>query len=473
MSVFVSLIVVASDSLSRGASESETPKSTTMHVPYASSTCNEHNWSAANAAFTLIPIITTYVLQPKGSHAFLEGKRLWRFSPLFALFETIWIWLWILDGWISNRSLRATCAALLATRITMSRSYVDFNGFPRHRKPFSQRIKELSETRTYDGHNVFGDWLFYFVMKAMGLQDDHATEDGSSAQADHHGADFGFLRAEDSIESFFREDLSEATHAEKDIMLRAVIWALIFLQVFKLVIVTGGYFIRIVGFLYALSVLSVELISVYVTFPSPPSEFEEHQAKHIWSRCVVSHASMWVSGSVLWRSGGNTVNASLILFSVTMGSAAFIHAFFTNFISIMGTFALIAPASSLNDKASSYGKYPEALAIALFTMLVFLPLCWVLCSLMLVPNWVLWISKHTIKVWNRVVPDGLRVTQCWNHEEKSRETAHLLSIPNWLATWHFASIIFALLGFDYLPFWDVRFRCWETKKPAYYYDWLG
>lgn len=83
MSVFGSLIAVASDSLSRQASESETPKSTTMHVPYASSTCNEYNWSAANAVFTLIPIITTYVLSRK------DRMRFWkrRGSGVFHLYS--------------------------------------------------------------------------------------------------------------------------------------------------------------------------------------------------------------------------------------------------------------------------------------------------------------------------------------------------------------------------------------------------
>ena len=104
--------------------------------------CDEKNWSAGEVFFMMFVIVSTYFLQPRGSFAFLEAGRIWRLSPLFALLETIWTWVWIFEGLASGRYFRATCAALLTTRVTMSRHLEDFKDLPEPVSPITPWIMD-------------------------------------------------------------------------------------------------------------------------------------------------------------------------------------------------------------------------------------------------------------------------------------------------------------------------------------------
>src|SRR6266480_5058543 len=100
---FFTLLLWPLASLSPSSDDSPDEKQS-WGLYYKNPECNDTNWSAGSAFSTLLTVTSTYILQPRGSHAFPEAGRIWRLSPFFTLFETVWMVTWIIEGWLINRS---------------------------------------------------------------------------------------------------------------------------------------------------------------------------------------------------------------------------------------------------------------------------------------------------------------------------------------------------------------------------------
>ena len=369
-----------------------------------------------------------------------------------------------------GRSVRASCAALLTIRITMARSYDDFDGFARPQNPYEKAfVNSLLQTR-------YGRRIGLLLRMGIHTNEEVNFEAAAAATAATVPIDeqlrmieLDIQNAKNSMDPFFQEDYQEAIHSEKDFAIKAVVYGLMILQLCKLCSVTGAAFIRTIGFVYIFSWAVVEFVSVYSTIPLQSSYLEELDAKYLWSRNIPEHVSIWVSETTFPESGRLAMNTSLALLRLTLVSAVFIHGNFTFYLLLNGFVKMCSNRQWLDfwDWVNTdFGLYPLCLAVTGCLLLMF-----TLPVLIVFPIWLPWLQKQTMRLWNRIVPEDFKNVK-WEQQERSVAIALKLLIPSWLAFWHFASIIFALLGFDYWMFWDVRYRCWKTTTP-WYYEWLG
>ena len=82
--------------------------------------CNDSNWSAGSAFFTLTALTFGYYAHPPGSIFLLDSRRTWRLSPIFALTETIILVKRLIQGLREGYTFRVVCFALLTVRLSNS-----------------------------------------------------------------------------------------------------------------------------------------------------------------------------------------------------------------------------------------------------------------------------------------------------------------------------------------------------------------
>src|SRR5208282_5064525 len=80
--------------------------------------CNDSNWSAGSAFFTLTALTFGYYAHPPGSIFLLDSRR--TLSPIFALTETIILVKRLIQGLREGYTFRVVCFALLTVRLSNS-----------------------------------------------------------------------------------------------------------------------------------------------------------------------------------------------------------------------------------------------------------------------------------------------------------------------------------------------------------------
>jgi hypothetical protein len=278
---------------------------------------------------------------------------------------------------------------------------------------------------------------------------------------------------QESIKLFFQDDLHEVLHYERDFATKFIVWVMMLLQFFKLSVVGGAPFIRLTRFLYFFGWLTIEIILVYATIPSEPTSYEKQEAQSLWSKFIISHVSIWVSET--WRTDESKLQeAAMNFFWVIMSFACLSHAFFAWALS-EHLKSLIYYGEYFHDliwsRVESLGPFVYSIiaaSIGISTM----TMAFLVTFLIIFPIWIFCLRDGAIGAWNRSDLAGVLRRLPSPNPSRSLKVSLFLFVPNWLALWHFASILAAVAGVNYWVFWDVRYKCWETTKPQSY-DWLG
>jgi hypothetical protein len=279
-------------------------------------------------------------------------------------------------------------------------------------------------------------------------------------------------RLEGNIDKLFDDDLSKVLHYEKDFPMRFFVWGLMVLQLVKLCIVTGAPFIFITGLIYIISWSTVEMMFVNVASSAKLTQYEKQQARSLWSKLTISQLSIWIS-ETSWSEWKKVQKATFGLFWLIMSSAVLIQVGFSFGLWLKFIFTITErnEISHLDPTDLTFNTiFRQSITMGVISDIY--TIIAALCStLIILPFWVLWLQNRAVRLWNKF---GLTyaVGRLPVDRPRSLEASLLLLIPDWFALWHFASILAALVGFDYWILWEVRYQCWTTMKPVCY-DWLG
>ncbi|KAK5048285.1 hypothetical protein LTR84_005955 [Exophiala bonariae] len=466
--LWTSFILMIVGALS-ASNDSPTPAISIPDEPGQKPSCDDHNWSAANVCWTLLSIIVPYVLKPRGSLHCLQAYRVWRVSPIFALAETISIWIWIIQGLMVGRSMRATCTALLAARVTMSRPLGDFEGFPRPQRSYCEAMILDLQIRLWRYEPrvmrfVIGDSIDIAELTANNVQPERSQREYQDRVWNNR------LAAQESLERYLPHDLDSAIYTEKDFWIRAVVDVLMLLQVVKLSVVAGAGFLRFIGYLYTFCFSTVEFLDIVSGFPAPPHDYQTLEARSLWSHLVFGYATIWISETTPWGLWGKTMDLNFYVFWSTAYIAMLMHAMGIGYSIFFKSITLVSALTSPSHHGIGIVINGFVYGTDIVLMWITIPTAIVLSML---PICVLWLRRIVTRAWERVSSQYSSGTTISRDEEGTLFGIELaLLVPGSIAFWQFLSIVLAIAGVNYLSIVDITYRCWETTKPGYY-DRLG
>ena len=370
--------------------------------------CGDSNWSAGSAFFAIVVLVCGNLTHPRGSSIFRAAGRTWRLSPVFAGFETVVIFVRALRSMRRSYSARVTSYALLAIRTGNAWHEQDY-------EQFGETCDAMIDVATTA--------LLASTSQALGNDSPATLEESNSASVKHRS----------KCRAAFSVQLHMLDQSERGRLYRVIIWVLMLLQVLKIGVVSGALFSQIVGLVFFFSWLTVEVLSIVISWHTiTPSE--EQKAIELGESF---HAPNWGENEGEYPLMQNTSPkfAQVLLFFY----AAFL---FFAFGTVVG--------------ASNY------LALALSFMIV---------SSTLLPWPMIWIGTTVLFIWSWSGARD-RFGPLW-YEKSMRvpgQWADVMGLyPAYLAIYGLVLAVLLYAGVGNAKDW---FPCWQTSKPSWY-NWLG
>ncbi|KAL8819877.1 MAG: hypothetical protein Q9223_001796, partial [Gallowayella weberi] len=232
------------------------------------SQCNDSSWSPGSAFFTTVALTFGYFAHPRGSSIYPESGRIWRLSPLFAAYETgiLLCRLVIFSGWRSY-DLRTVSYTLLACRVGNAWNEVDYERFvsklDRKKEDaleagqLSEHIDEPVEAEVGTLRNT-KTWAHPGDLPSTGtltqLSEEIIPKQGTES------LDTTLIARK--RQQIFYHHLDIVDTFEHGPNLRLFVWIPMLFQVAKLLVVRGAWWSRMLGFIYFISWLVIEMLSI-------------------------------------------------------------------------------------------------------------------------------------------------------------------------------------------------------------------
>ena len=398
--------------------------------------CNGSSWSPGSAFFTIIALTFGYFAHPRGSSVHSSSGRMWRLSPLFALNETMVLLIRIgyakpwRDG---SLSMREISYGLLAIRVGNAWSQREYDEFVTR--------QAADEVRKVEAGQLSQEETPALGLKSVQTWPRLATEVKETSTAGHKGENpAGPLKAAELAHQ--RKKLSRAMlkhhlrivdEFEHGPTIRVFVWVPMLLQVAKLLVVSGAWFAKSIGFIYFFSWLLIEILSIYAA-QRPITEGEIRKAMDLGEEY---HAPNWqVKGEYfppIMKTAADRVGSGIL----------FAHG-------IMNFFSL---GKILNFRG--FGAL-------LMSFIAFIPF--------ITPVPLILLAMSVSTMW-RLMGGEKRFGKFW----------YSAVIPNWgEADWSavypafmaLCSVLLEVFMFAGVGGAAGSFPCWKTRKPDWY-DWLG
>ena len=370
--------------------------------------CGDSNWSAGSAFFAIVALACGSLIQPRGSSILRAAGRTWRLSPLFAGFETVVLVVRAFRCLRRGYSTRVTSYALLAIRTGNAWYEQDY-------EEFGETCDVMTDVETTT--------LLASTFQASRTDNAASLEESNPPSAKHRSR----------CRAAFAMQLHMLNQSERGTLYRIVIWTLMLLQVLKIAVVSGAHFSRMIGLIFFLSWLTVEVLSIVIS-QHAITETEEQEAIELGESY---HAPNW---------GENEGEYPLMQNSAKKIARALVFLYAALIFFALGT---VVGASNL-------------LALELSFMLVI--------STML-PWPLIWLGTTALFIWSWSGARD-RIGPLW-YEKSMRVPGKRADIwglyPAYLAMYGVVLAVLLYAGVGNAKGW---FPCWLTLKPDWY-GWLG
>ena len=400
--------------------------------------CNENSWSPGSAFFTIIALTFGYFAHPRGSSVYSSSGRMWRLSPLFALNETIVLLIRIgyakpwRDG---SLSMREISYGLLAIRVGNAWSQREYDEFVTRQAVDEARKVEAGQLNQEEtpalGIKSVQTWprLASEAKETSTVGPGHKSE---KSEGPLKAAELAYQRKKLS-RAMFKQHLRIVDEFEHGPTIRVFVWVPMLLQVAKLLVVSGAWFAKTIGFIYFFSWLLIEILSIYAA-QRPITEGEIRKAMDLGEEYQAPN----------WQVKGEFFPPIMKTIADTVGSGIlFAHG-------IMNFFSL---GKILNFRG--FG----ALFMSFIAFIPFItPVPMILLAISVSTMWRLMGGEERFgKFWySAVIPN-------WGE-------AHWPAVyPAFLAL---CSVLLQIFMFAGVGGAAGSFPCWKTRKPDWY-DWLG
>lgn len=430
-----------------------TVPSSTETAAYPRSQCTDSSWSPGSAFFTIIALTFGYFAHPRGSSVYHDSGRTWRLSPVLAFYET-WILVWRMitfsrlwraaDGY----DWRVISYTLLACRVGNTWSQDDYQSWilqdAKEREGVLEAGQDASASRRHEDTGSGPE-----LLEAVQTRPHQAGRPYPGVlrqpSKDYHSPEPGEEKSEAELlairrticERIFSYHLHIVDDFQYGPTTRVFIWIPMLLQAAKLLVVRGAWFARLVGFVYLLSWLTIEVLSILCAGHSLTAEeqkkaFELAQSLHA-PNWIVAHQADDVARYPLYENPASICAELLLIFHGAHN--------WMSLARILGSY----------DGAGIY-----------FSFIVFVPL--------VVPIPLILLGSLAVSLW-RLTGLEARFGKLWY-------TGIIPSIKDrdWTAVYPAYLGLFSLV-LEVLVFAGIRsakeiFPCRETWKPTWY-DWLG
>jgi len=486
------------------------PTNTTSSIPQP---CDDTNWSAGSAFFTLTALTFGYIAHPRGCMIFDRSGRMWRLTPLFALIETYMVWTRIVSSALKKPgpSFRVICNALMAVRLC--------NSWHPHEIAEALEPEQRHDNEAEEGRLLPHGSDDHPESSSEALRN-HNTDSREPATVTNEADDFptdtfsrsaarlrpsttwprpassetipleprinlviprpeqratpvtpallvGLTWQQKEAECFAARDkiikkaLEEVAKFEHGPSYRIFIWIPMVLQIIKLLVVSGSgsLLTQLSGWVYFISWATIEVLMI--TIAQRPLKTAEHI--RAISLCQQWTDRLELSGRAFeWKNNSPLPKTPRVLGWIFGGLSALYNSFLT--------LGLFLHNISIGDSylATPHGFFSSAgflikflllyaamlLVFALAGFLVAYPAPMLLAQGILLAVW---------KVLGRLT--GLDFGPLW-FERYSMEVRPLW--PGYIAMYNFVILMLFHTGI----WWWQPFECWETRKPGFY-DWLG
>jgi hypothetical protein len=486
------------------------PTNATLSIPQP---CDDTNWSAGSAFFTLTALTFGYIAHPRGCMIFERSGRMWRLTPLFALVETCMVWTRVISGALGKpgTSFRILCHALIAVRLCNSWHPHEIAEALEPEQTQDEEAEEgrLLPHRTDDHIEDSSEALENHNTDAIGLAQEGNESNDSVADTSSRSItrlrpsttwprpasseaiplqpriNFAIPRPEQiatpatparpavltyqqkEIECFAARDkiiekaLEEVAKFDHGPSYRIFIWIPMVLQIIKLLVVSGSgsLLTQLSGWIYFISWTTIEVLMI--TIAQRPLKAAEHIR-------AISLCRQWIN--LLDLFGGTFKWEDDRVLSKPARAVGWIFGGLSAIYNSGLTLGLFFHNVSFGESflAAPHGFFGSAfflikmlllwagmlLVFALTGYLIAYPAPMLLAQGILLTMW---------KVLGKVT--NLDFGPLW-FERYSMEVRPLW--PGYIAMYNFVILMFFHTGI----WWWQPFECWETRKPSFY-DWLG
>lgn len=370
--------------------------------------CGDSNWSAGSAFFAIVALACGNLIHPRGSSIFGVAGRTWRLSPVFAGFETVVLVVRALRCLRRGYSTRVTSYALLAIRTGNAWHEQDY-------EQFGETCDAVTDVETTT--------LLASTFQASRTDNAASLEENNPASVKHRSR----------CRAAFAIQLHKLDQSERGPLYRIIIWIPMLLQFLKIAVVSGAHFSRMIGLVFLLSWLTVEVLSIVISWHAI-TPAEEREATELGESY---HAPNWGENEgeypLMQNSAPKIARALVFLYAALI---------FFAFGTVVG--------------ASNYLALELSFMILSSTMLPW-PLIWLGTTVLFIWSW----SGARDRVGPLWYEKSMRVPGKW---------ADVSSLyPAYLAIYGLVLAVLLYAGVGNAKDW---FPCWQTSKPSWY-DWLG
>jgi hypothetical protein len=417
-----------------------------------------------------------YYSQPPGSILFRSGGRVWRLSPVFALWETLHIlWMLLVGCYWRGYSLAVTSHTILAVRCGNELETSEIEETPIAEGGTEQRRHELTsipqaasprspaaawmrfgDSSEYNYYDIPLEYLEFDSDEARTAPMLRSDAIGDSDVPTETQLLFGgrsrpsFPKEEG--DRIFRIFLGIVSGYECGPSFRALTWMVLILQVVKLVVVTGAIHARLIATIYFLAWFTIESMSILATAGHPSTPRRVSQS--------LTLSQQW-RRSFYYNNFGELQDESLEITSLSSSSALLYNMCIVFFFSILYAWHVIG-AEIFNiflffEKLGSLWYNLCVLFIASIAPILFF------CGMYLMANCIAWLYdvRRT---------QAHFVTRTWLQRFESGRKEILFVWPTAVIT---GLIVISGFSMDWPGFQPAfKFNCVGTAKPSYY-DWLG
>lgn len=438
--------------------------------------CTDNNWSLANALYTIVAVMLAYYSQPPGSIVFRSAGRVWRLSPVFALWETLHIlWMLLVGCYWYGYPLAVTSHTILAIRCgnkpktsEIEKAFIAEGRTERGRNELTSIPQATSPRRPATAWMRFGDrseYNYYDIPLEYQEFDSEEAPTAPMLRSDATGDSdiptqtqlvFGGrsrpIFPEEEGDRIFHIFLGTVSGYECGPSFRALTWMVSILQAVKLVVVTGAIHARLIAAIYFLAWFTIESMSILATtghLSTPRHVSQSLMLSQQWRR------------SFYYNDFGELQDESSEITSFSSSSALLYNMGIVFFFSILYAWHVIGAGVfdifRFFEELGSPWYNICVLFIASIAPILFF------CGMYLMANCIalLYDIRKTKAHF---------VTRTWlQWFESGREDI--------LLVWPTAVITGFIVVFSFSIDWpglqlEFTFDCTDTAKPSYY-DWLG